>query len=349
MRDLVNFNVDIIGQFGYLKGRYLMSDLVSVIVPVYNVEEYINQCVESLVKQSYQNIEIILIDDGSTDDSGILCENWSAKDNRIKVIHTANRGLSAARNVGIKKAGGYYLYFIDSDDWVEYDLIKTLYDNMCVCAADLSSCGMIKDYGDRRFELRKDKECVEVTQRQMFHEILCNEYVYGYVCNKLFKAKLVNGLWFDEKLFSQEDMDFTMRYLKRCKKCVYTESEYYHYRQRATSMTAEIGYSPRKLSITKVYRRAIPIYEEYCPMDTYIVERNYLKININIIGRMKASNYKNGEIEKELKNNIRHYYKKVLREKKNSIGVKGNIMISYYFPGTMLKLKQKMIARRRCL
>lgn len=324
-----------------------MNELISVIVPVYNVEEYINLCIESLVNQSYKYIEIILVDDGSTDGSGVLCEKWSAKDDRIKVVHTANHGVSSARNMGIKEAKGIYLYFIDGDDWVEHDILTVLLDNMCVCAADLSSCGMKKDYGNRRLELRNDREWIEVTQKRMFHEILCNEYVYGYVCNKLFKAKLVNDLWFDEKLFSQEDMDFTMRYLERCKKCVYTESEYYHYRQRVTSVTSEIGYSSKKLSIVAVYKRALSIYGEYCPEDIYIIERNYLKININIIGRMKLSNYKSREIEKKLKGNIKQYYKKVLKEKKNPVGVKGNIIISYYFPGTMLKLKQKIIARRR--
>lgn len=324
-----------------------MTELISVIVPVYNVEQYLDQCIESLVMQDYKDIEIILIDDGSTDGSSILCEEWSFKDERIKVIHTENHGLSAARNVGIRNANGTFIYFIDSDDWVEYNILSTLLHNICTYDADLSSCGMIKDYGDKFLKLNKNQECVSVSQRQMFHEILCNEYVYGYVWNKLFKAELVKGIFFDENLLSQEDMDFTMLYLKKCKTCVYTEDEYYHYRQRVGSMTMEIGYSPRKLSIAKVYKRAIAIYEIFCPEDVYIVERNYLKVNINIVGRMRVSDYRNKEIEKWLKGNISRYYKKVLKEKKNSRGIKVNILLSYYFPGTMLKLKQRLMLRRR--
>ena len=324
-----------------------MNELISVIVPVYNVEQYLHQCIESLVKQMYRHIEIILIDDGSTDNSGVLCDRWESIDDRIKVIHTENHGLSAARNVGIKNAKGYYIYFIDSDDWAEPDILDTLIFNINLHDADLSSCGMKKDYGDKKDNLQKCQDCVCVSQKQMFHEILCNEYVYGYVCNKLFKKELVDGLLFNEQLFSQEDMDFTMQYLKKCKKCVYTEGEYYHYRQRIESMTGEIGYSPRKLSIAKVYERAISIYETYCPEDVYIVERNYLKININIIGRMKISNYQNMEIEKWLNNNINLYYKKVLREKNNSVGIKANVFMSYHFPGVMLKLKQRLISQRR--
>ena len=319
-----------------------MKELISVIVPVYNVEKYLNQCIESLVKQTYQTIEIILVDDGSTDSSGELCKKWASKDTRIQVVHTENRGLSAARNVGIKKAKGEYLYFIDSDDWVECDILEILLKNMKAYSSDLSSCGMKKDYGDKELEMKQDGKCVKVTQKQMFHEMLCNEYVYGYVWNKLFKMALAEGLWFDEELFSQEDMDFTMRYLIRCKSGVYTESEYYHYRQRNTSMTGEVGYSPRKLSIAEVYKRAITIYSRYCLDDVYIVERNYLKVNINIIGRMRVSKYRNVQIEKNLRNSISQYYKKVLMEKKNSMGTKLNIIITYCFPGIMLKIKQKI-------
>lgn len=329
------------------EGNGMVEELISVIVPVYNVEEYLNQCVESMVKQTYRNIEIILVDDGSTDGSGTLCEEWASKDERIQVIHTKNRGLSAARNVGIKEAKGNYLYFIDSDDWAEYDILEILLGNMKSYSADLSSCGMKKDYGNEKLELEKNKKCEEVTQKQMFHEILCNEYVYGYVWNKLFKTSLVEEILFDERLLSQEDMDFTMRYLEKCKNSVYTESEYYHYRQRITSMTGEVGYSPRKLSIAEVYQRAIPIYRRYCPEDLHTVECNYLKININIIGRMRISKFRDITIEKELKSNMAQYYKKVIMEKKNPIGVKINIILTSCFPGPMLKIKQKVMQKRR--
>lgn len=324
-----------------------MNELISVIVPVYNVEQYLNQCVESLVKQVYKNIEIILVDDGSTDNSGVLCDKWVANENRIRVIHTENHGLSAARNVGIKNAKGTYISFVDSDDWVEIDFLETLVQNIQIYDADISSCGMKKDYGNTKFDFNKDKESVCISQKQMFHEILCNEYVYGYVCNKLFRKELVDGNLFDENLFSQEDMDFTMRYLQKCKKCAYTESEYYHYRQRGGSMTGEIGYNPRKLSIAEVYERALLIYATYCPEDMYIVERNYLKININIIGRMKISKYQNKEIRKRLLSNINQYYKKVLKDKRNSPQIKVNIFMSFHFPKTMLKLKQRILARKR--
>lgn len=320
-----------------------MNELISIIVPVYNVEKYLDQCIESLVKQDYSNVEILLINDGSTDKSGEICENWKVKDNRIITIHLKNSGVSIARNIGIENSKGKYIYFIDSDDWLEYDTLSLLLKNLSIYNADLSSCGIKKDYNNKKIVLNKDKKTIIVSQKRMFHEILCNESIYGYVYNKLFKAELVKGIIFDKDLYIQEDMDFTMEYLKKCKKCVYTEAEYYHYRQRIESVTGEIGYSYKKLSIVKVYEKAISLYEKYCPESLYIVQRNYLKININIIGRIKIAKYKNKKIQDQLKSNIDKYYWKVLKEKKNSLGMKINIFLSYYFPGVMLKLKQKII------
>ena len=322
-------------------------ELVSIVVPVYNVEKYLDKCVDSLINQTYSNIEIVLIDDGATDNSGILCDKWACKDKRVRVIHTENQGLSAARNVGIRNSSGKFLSFVDSDDWLEPEMIEILVRNMCLCNADISSCGVKKDYDEQKILLQKKSGYKLIKQKQMFHEILCNEMVYGYVCNKLFIQDIIKEIRFDEKLFSQEDMDFTMKYLERCKNCVYTEAEYYHYRQRRESMTGELGYSSRKLSIIEVYERAMDIYKVYCSEDMFVVERNYLKLNINILGRMKVSKYKNPELKKKMKSNVNLYYKKVLKNRHNSFGVKINIIISYLFPKTMIKMKQKLISQRR--
>ena len=105
-----------------------MGSLISVVVPVYNVKQYLDDCMHSIVNQTYENIEIILVDDGSTDGSGELCEEWKGKDSRIRVIHQENGGLSAARNTGIEHAKGSYIAFVDSDDWVSEEYIEKLYE-----------------------------------------------------------------------------------------------------------------------------------------------------------------------------------------------------------------------------
>lgn len=118
--------------------------LVSIIVPVYQVKEYIEECVESLLAQTYTNLEILLVDDGSTDGSGAMCDEYAAKDNRVRVIHQENQGLSAARNTGIKLAMGEYVAFVDSDDVVLPDFIETLYKLLGKYQADIAFCGYVK-------------------------------------------------------------------------------------------------------------------------------------------------------------------------------------------------------------
>ena len=118
----------------------MRNDLISVIVPVYNVELYLQQCIDSILNQTYSNLEIILIDDGSTDNSSIICDINLEKDHRIKVIHKQNGGLSNARNVGVKNAQGKFVAFIDSDDYISEDYIEVLYRLICKYNADISVC-----------------------------------------------------------------------------------------------------------------------------------------------------------------------------------------------------------------
>lgn len=118
------------------------KELVSVVIPVYNVESYLSKCLDSLVNQSYKNIDVILVDDGSTDTSPIICDNYSAKYPNINVIHQKNAGVSAARNKGIDSANGKYIYFVDPDDWCELDAIEVMYNSLVESKVDLAYCGM---------------------------------------------------------------------------------------------------------------------------------------------------------------------------------------------------------------
>lgn len=206
-----------------------MDDMVSIIVPVYNVSEYVGKCLDSLLRQTYQNIEIIVVDDGSTDDSGEICNQYAVEyPDKIKVIHTENHGLSAARNVGLKAANGEYIAFVDSDDWVEPEMIEVLLRNLLDSNVNISSCGVKHDFNNGADLLNKTLDTRKCYQRELFKEIIENHNVYGYVWNKLFKRSVLGNLQFDETLMSCEDIDFTVRYAGNCKSGVYTLSELYH-------------------------------------------------------------------------------------------------------------------------
>ena len=129
-----------------------MSDKISIIVPIYNVKKYIQQCVESLINQTYKNLEIILIDDGSTDGCGELCDEFGKKDQRIHVIHKQNGGLSDARNKGIDVASGDYIGFVDSDDWISHNMYEKMLSSLKSVNADIAVCGWVEEFLNNSIE-----------------------------------------------------------------------------------------------------------------------------------------------------------------------------------------------------
>ena len=170
-----------------------MEELISIIVPIYRVEKYLNRCIDSILSQSYRNLEIILVDDGSPDNCSIICEEYAKKDKRIKVIHKKNGGLSEARNYGIEASTGDYIMFVDSDDYISKDMCKTLLINALENNADIVVCNFKEVYTDKVEKI--NKQCIKGNL-----EVISNiEVLYKYllkttidmvvVWNKLYKRK----------------------------------------------------------------------------------------------------------------------------------------------------------------
>ncbi len=317
-------------------------DLISVVVPVYNVELFLEHCLNSLINQTYKNIEIVVVDDGSTDTSGEICDNFAEKDSRIKVLHTENGGLSAARNVGIENSNGEYICFVDSDDWIDLNMIEQLYSAITLNGADYAVCGMKDEFRDMPLAPSKTASWNYCGLKDALEHILCDEDYYGYACNKMYKKELMGNLRFDEKLLSCEDLDFVVKFTTACKNIAYTNEKMYHYRHHGQSMTGDMKYNVRKLSILDAYENITPIYKQYRADLLPIIEKNYLKIAINILGRMKISKVEDREVSQRLGGIIKEYYPKVM---KSSVGIKAklNIFISKNFPSLILRVKQKII------
>lgn len=327
----------------------MCKDLISIIVPVYNVEKYIDKCLYSLVNQTYKNIEIIIVDDGSPDDCPKICDEWAKKDDRIKVIHKKNGGLSSARNVGIDNAQGEYLAFVDSDDWIDLNTFEVAYKMISSDGYDLATFALLPEFDTETKQCISDYDINVCNQKELFNLILDTDYVCGYVCNKLFKRNIVGDLRFDESLLSCEDIDFCARYATKCKRAVYTTAKLYHYRQRNDSMTGEYKYNVRKLSVLTAYENIMPIYKKYDSEDYYKLERNYLKIALNIKGRMILSKVKDNAIKNRLERIIKEYYPIVINNPNNSVSVKANIIVTRLFPGLLLKAKQFVLKKKRGL
>jgi len=173
-----------------------MSDLISIIIPVYNVEKYLERCVKSVINQTYKNLEIILVDDGAKDNSGKMCDELSKLDSRIKVIHKENGGLSDARNFGLKIATGDYIGFVDSDDYIADDMYETLYHTIKNNNADISIVSFYEMYKEKVIGVRDSGNLEILSKQEAMKELLIDTKIQSYAWNKLFKKELFNDLKF---------------------------------------------------------------------------------------------------------------------------------------------------------
>lgn len=212
-----------------------MNELISVIVPVYNVEKYLLRCVKSLLDQTYKNIEIILVNDGSTDDSGAICDSLLNVDSRIKVYHKENGGLSSARNYGIKHSKGTVLAFIDSDDIIHESFFEVLMDARDQTEADIVSTDMILFSSEKDIvAYNKEAKLIVLKDSNILHEYFAPEkkrmYIYHGLCMKIYNTELFSGLKFEEGRF-HEDLYITYKLLDRAKVFCFIDLPYYYYFQ----------------------------------------------------------------------------------------------------------------------
>ncbi len=318
------------------------TSLISIIVPVYKVEEYLPRCVESLLAQTYRNLDIILVDDGSPDRCPALCDSYAAKDARVRVLHTGNRGLSAARNAGLAVTRGDYVFFVDSDDWVAPDAVERMYAQIAREGADVCVCGIRDVYSLAEATPDGVDTCLFYGREEFMERILTDSNCYGYACNKLIRMSVLGELRFDENLFSCEDMVFCVELATACTKVVQLQAQLYYYFQRPSSMTGVSGYSERKLSVIRAYEMIAPFYEREAPQLMPIINRNYLKINLNVKGRMLNSHVEDASLMAMLNANIARTMRLVMASRSVSVPAKLNILLTWLMPGTLLKIKQRL-------
>ena len=206
-----------------------MKELISVIINVYNGEKYIEKCLDSIINQTYKNLEIIIVNDGSTDNTLNICQKY--EDKRIKIINQKNIGLSLSRNVGLDNASGEYVYFIDCDDFVEKDVIEYLYKLSKKYNASVSTCNPMDIY-DYNFKVKKQKEKIEIiSKKDMLKKILLSSNRAGTIWNKLIKKDLFNEIRFQDRKI--DDIEVTFKIVLVADKIVYSNKiKYFYLRHR---------------------------------------------------------------------------------------------------------------------
>ena len=262
------------------------NEKISVIIPIYNVEPYLRQCLDSVVNQTYRNLEIILVDDGSPDNCGAICDEYMQKDDRIITIHKKNGGLSAARNDALKLVTGTWISFVDSDDWCELDLCEKAIAQATKTNSDIVLYSVYKGLSKKvntetrihTFDMGFETEDKE-TLFQLQLSTLSNKYVpyskaqpraLGDPWDKLYKASLIrnNGLSFAENVKAHEDVIFNIHAFQYAKKVSFIDLPLYHWRINPTSIGHK--YTPDRVKINEeVYQEFFRIGRLYCLPDEY--------------------------------------------------------------------------------
>ncbi|WP_415345289.1 glycosyltransferase family 2 protein, partial [Clostridium perfringens] len=227
-----------------------MLPKVSLIVPIYKVQDYLNKCIDSIINQSYKNLEIILVDDGSPDRCGEIIDLYEKQDNRIKVFHKKNGGLSDARNYGMNFITGDYVIFVDSDDWLSEDMVSDLMKTSLELNADIVQSGFYYAYDDyllydNRYYL-EDMSPVVLNREELMYELVINEKVKNFAWGKLYKSVLIKDISFKIGVLF-EDVFWAHKVMDRVDKYVIIHKPMYYYRQRKDSIVAI--YTERNLDI----------------------------------------------------------------------------------------------------
>lgn len=253
----------------------MCSPKVSVIIPVYNVEQYLMQCVKSVLAQTYDNIEVLLIDDGSLDHSGELCDTLAQQDSRIRVYHKLNGGLSDARNYGLDHCTGAYISFVDSDDWIDDDMIKRMMTAVLQNEADIVVCGYIKAY--KNLSIRQNLSFQILNREEALTKLLTNIEFQDHVCMMLYKMELWSDVRFPVGKY-YEDIRTNYRLFLKANTVVTINASPYYYRQRENSIVTK-GFQEYKFQHIEAVEDLLKVPEfKRIPKFSDIIRRRLVRV-----------------------------------------------------------------------
>lgn len=310
-----------------------MKELISIIVPVYNVEKYVNDCLESIKKQSYSNIEVLLINDGSKDNSEEICRMYCENDSRFLLFTKKNGGLSSARNYGIERAKGEFICFVDSDDVIDSKYVEYLYETIKREKTDIVCCKYkrFKSVDNDFFEVNNiiEKNCVCDNKKFLCNMLYQNsqENYSVSACNKMFKKSIFENARFIENVLF-EDVISIDKFLNNANRISIIDNYLYYYRVADNSITTS-KFNEKKFVIL-----------DHCKhyMDKYFDDKDIYNASINMLfsrsfetlANMKIAKFKDKKIEDEIWNNVKLYRKKILKDKKSRKLAKISVLVSYF-------------------
>lgn len=318
------------------------TEKVTVIIPAYNAEKSIAKAVSSVLQQKKVNIELIVVDDGSTDSTRQICQEIARDESRLKVYSISNHGVSYARNYGLSRATGEYIGFVDSDDWVDSEMFCTLLGLLHDNQAQLATCALINEPYEANEDNRNRVRIIE--NSELYGEVYYSKEVGGYLCNKLFVRKYITE-YLREDLAQCEDFIFVLCYLNNICKMACTSMGLYHYvRQNAVN---RFSYSKRSLTLMPAYEEILRIYTDHAPMYVPAIRLHLLKTYLNFRARYLIIHDKNKDLKKQIVHGVTQYFMPVIRDEKVRLKEKCNVLLSFILPRTMLKAKNRVLYKQR--
>lgn len=246
--------------------------MISVIVPIYKVEKYLKRCVNSLLAQSYSDFDLILVDDGSPDNCGNICEEYAAKDKRIRVIHKENGGLSDARNAGLRIAKGEYIAFVDSDDWVATSYLETLLKVIELTDSDICECEVLKTTGEIEKYKKSDEQYTSYSSEKALELLICDKILHQYVWNKLYKRSCLKGIPFAVGKINEDEF-WTYQVFGNARRITKISNVLYYYFQRGSSIMGN-HYNLKRLDALEAKSLRQQYIEEKFPALTEVSKIN---------------------------------------------------------------------------
>lgn len=293
--------------------------MISVILPVYKVEEYLDRCIESILCQSYKNFELIIVDDESPDRCPAMCDEWAKKDSRIIVIHQTNQGVSAARNTGIRRAKGEYFTFIDSDDWITDTMLEDLLELIKKYDADISICNFVRTYGEKSLDYNDDIKEAVYLQKEFMKIILKigSNRIIHYPWGKLYSRKVIDKKNHYPVGMLNEDVEGMFKAVIASSKIAETTKVGYYYFENQDSISRR-KFGENFLCLHKVWRRILKISEKYAPEYYDYVKYNLIRIDFTVLVDMilygdKETDRLYKANEKKIRNRLRKNLMEILR------------------------------------
>lgn len=293
---------------------------ISVIVPVYESEKYLDRCVQSILNQTYQDFELILVDDGSPDNSPLLCDKWAENDSRVYVIHKENGGASSARNAGLKIAKGRWIAFADSDDWLDRTALKTLYDlaNQYNVPMAIGGMRVVQKYTDASIVMKQNAKVLSNADLMSRFFRLNGEPDTHSVWGTIIQRDILDGYTFIEGKMN-EDVEACYYLARKCEAAVYTDAPLYNYFKNVEGVTNS-GFSKKKLDLLDVWEVVQKQVEQYTPEYGYACEVNCKRARFTLLTQMSLNGYDHHdpfmvETKRKLKREVRGAFWELMKWK----------------------------------